>query len=103
VNTDEVNVTAITLLHKGLQPIQTHAVGAVGHGGRAKVHFILEGFCRLHVVFPRSDGVGDGNAGAACAGSDITSSVNHHTFSYNHSKADQRRKRKENKREGNTY
>jgi hypothetical protein len=100
VNTDEVNVTAITLL---LQPIQTHAVGAVGHGGRAKVHFILEGFCRLHVVFPRSDGVGDGNAGAACARSDITSSVNHHTFPYHHTKADQRRKRKGSKREGNTY
>jgi hypothetical protein len=71
VNTDEVNVTPITLLHKLPQPIQTHAVGAVCHSGRAKVHFILEAFGGLHVFFPGGYGGGHGDTGAACAGSDM--------------------------------
>jgi hypothetical protein len=71
VNTDEVNVTSITLLHELSQPIQTHAIGSVCHSGRAKVHFVLEGFGGLHMFSPSGYSGGHGDAGAACAGSDI--------------------------------
>jgi hypothetical protein len=64
VDADKVDTAAIALLQKIGKPVEAHASAAIGDRRGAKVHQVLHVLRRLHVLLPRSDGVGDGHAGA---------------------------------------
>jgi hypothetical protein len=67
MHTDEVDAASFTRRHERLEPIEPHTGAAIRHRRRTKVHLLLERFGRLHVFVPCGDGVGDGDAGPACA------------------------------------